>query len=155
MPAPTLARLALVPALLLMLTLAACGPTGGLAPGLVARMDAAGARLDTAAALGMINHLRSSRGVPALVSDPALDAAAQQAADAYAASAKSPPKPDAAGVILTSAGYLTFAETFSGWRGSEKDTATLADPAMRRAGLAVKWSGSSEFGSYWVLLLAP
>ena len=136
------------------LVLSACGSTIALAPGLTARMDAAGAKLDTATALGLINHLRTTRGAPELANDPALEAAAQEAANAYARSGKSPAKPDGASAILTSAGYVTFAETFSGWRSSTGDTNALSDSRMHRAGLAVTWSGSSEFGSYWVLLLA-
>ena len=155
MPALPAFRFLPVLAALFALTLAACSSGGGLAPGLVARMDATGAKLDAEAAFGLINHLRTSRGAPALTRDPALEAAAQAAANAYAANGRSPKKPDAAGAIMTSAGYLNFAETFSGWRGSEADTKTLADPDMRRAGLAVSASGSSEFGTYWVLLIAP
>ncbi|MBU1174092.1 MAG: hypothetical protein KKH72_01730 [Alphaproteobacteria bacterium] len=152
---PSLPRLAvLAAASALVLLLAACGPTIGLAPGLTARMDAAGARLDTVAAFGLINHLRRSRGAPELQSDAALESAASQAARSYAATGKSPAAPDGAGAILTSAGYLSFAETFSGWRGSEKNTAALADPSMRRAGLAVAYDGKSEFGAHWVLLQA-
>ncbi len=139
--------------LLLVPALAACGPTIGLAPGLTARMDAPGAKLDTMAALGLINQLRHAHDAPALVIDPELVAKADEAAKAYSASAKSPARPDGADAILTSAGYVTIAETFSGWRGSAKDTAALSDPKMKRVGLAMVWSGSSEFGSYWVLLL--
>lgn len=139
--------------MLLVPALVACGPTIGLAPGLTARMDAPGAKLDTAAALGLVNQLRHAHKAPALVIDAELATKAAEAAKAYAASAKSPVRPDGAEVILTSAGYVTFAETFSGWRGSTSDTTALSNPQMTRAGLAVVWSGSSEFGSYWVLLL--
>ena len=86
--------------------------------------------------------------------DAALEAKAKQAAKAYASNGKSPARPDGADAILTSAGYVTFAETFSGWRSSSNDTSALSNPAMTRAGLAVVWSGSSEFGSYWVLLMS-
>ena len=152
---PALPRFSAFAAVLLVaLGLAACSPSGGLAPGLVARVDATGAKLDTAAALGLINDLRRARGVPVLVRDAALEQQAQEAASAYARSGRSPNKPDGTARILTSAGYLTFAETFSGWRGSGSDTDALADPDMRRAGLAVTWNGNAEFGSYWVLLLA-
>ncbi len=137
------------------LSLAGCGPTIGLAPGLVARMDVAGARLDVDTALGLVNHLRSDRGAPALVRDAGLEAAAQKAADAYAAQARSPQRPAPAKAFLTSAGYVSFAETFSGWRASTDDTRTLSDPDMRRAGLAVSTDSATEFGTYWVLLLAP
>lgn len=148
-------RFLALPAIAFGLALAACAPTGGLAPGLVARMDAPGAHLDTETALGLINHLRLSRGEPALARDPALETAAQEAANAYAANGRSPKKPDGAAAILTSAGYMTFAETFSGWRASEADTRALSDPGMHRAGLAVSADNASQFGAYWVLLTAP
>ena len=152
---PALPRFSAIAAVLFIaLGLAACSPSGGLAPGLVARVDATGARLDTAVALGLVNDLRRSRGVPVLARDAALEQKAQEAANTYARTGKSPNRPDGAARILTSAGYLTFAETFSGWRGSGTDTDALADPGMRRAGLAVTWDGNAEFGSYWVLLLA-
>ncbi len=153
---PVLSRMlpAALFAVLLALILAGCGSTG-LAPGLTARMDAPGARLDTEVAIGLINHLRLSLGAPALDRDTGLETMAQQAANAYAASNQPPNKPDGAGVLLTSAGYSIFAETFSGWRGSQANTEVLADPDLRRAGLAVSVNDTSESGTYWVLLLAP
>ena len=151
---PALIRpLAFALAIALVPALAACGPTIGLAPGLTARMDAPGAQLDTKAALGLVNQLRHAQKAPALTIDAELEAKAKQAAKAYSSNGKSPARPDGADAILTSAGYVTFAETFSGWRSSSNDTTALSDPAMTRAGLAVVWSGSSEFGSYWVLLM--
>ena len=155
MPTPP-RLLALAASAALLVAVSACsGPTVGLAPGLTARMDASGATLDKTTALNLVNDLRRSRGAPALSRDPSLEAAAQAAANAYASSSRSPNKPDAAEAILTSAGYVTFAETFSGWRGSEKDTRALTNAGMRRAGLAVAYDGGSEYGAHWVLLMAP
>lgn len=148
-------RLAALAALVIALGLAACAPTVGLSPGLVARMDVAGARLDADAALGLVNDLRARSGAPALVRDAALEAAAAEVARAYAASGRSPARPGAAETMMTSAGYVTFAETFSGWRGSKSDVATLTDAKLTRAGLAVTHAGDSEFGTFWVLLGAP
>ena len=149
------AVLSLIAAVSLAIALAGCSSSGGLAPGLVARVDATGAKLDTEAALSLINHLRASQGAPALVRDTTLEQNAQTIAADYARTGASPKAPEGVPVILTSAGYLTFAETFSGWRGSQKNTATLSDPNLKRAGLAVTWAPSAEYGSYWVLLLAP
>lgn len=151
---PRFPRLGILVAALLVVGIVACAPTVGLAPGLVARMDAPGAKLDAGLALGLINDLRSRSGAPALTHDPALEAAAKEAALAYAGSGRSPRRPDAAAMMMTSAGYVTFAETFSGWRGSSTDTRTLSDPALTRAGLAVANDGNTEFGTYWVLLAA-
>lgn len=152
---PALSRLfALLAAIAFSLILSACSTGGTLSPGLTARMDAPGARLDAVTALGLVNHLRSSRGAQPLTLDANLSATAQQAADIYSDTNRSPKSPDGA-AIMTSAGYVTFAETFSGWRGSAQDAEALSDPAMRRAGLAVTWDGGSEYGAYWVLLMAP
>ena len=127
------------------------GGGGGLAPGLVAPMDQPGARLDEAAAFGILNQYRATRGVPAFTADPALTAQAQQLAQAYAASGTPPAVPPGLGSRF-SAGYTTFAETFSGWRSSPADAQALA--AGQRAGLAVLYDPGSEYGTYWVLLTA-
>ncbi|GHA26221.1 hypothetical protein GCM10007989_22480 [Devosia pacifica] len=140
--------------------LAACsGFAGGSAPttlpaGLSAPMDQQGAQLDRNAALNLLNAYRSSVGAPALQADPALDAQAQTLASQYAASGRAPSAPAGVRAIKLSAGYSNFAETFSGWRNSSADARVLADPGARRAGLAVAYSGTSTYGTHWVLLLA-
>jgi len=159
MPAFTLPRsrpshVALTAALFGALVLAGCSGTGGsggtgLAPGLVAPMDQAGARLDEAAAYSILNQYRATRGVPAFVPDPALTAQAQQLAQSYAASGRPPAVPSGLGSRF-SAGYTTFAETFSGWRSSPTDAQALV--AGQRAGLAVVYDPNSEYGTHWVLL---
>lgn len=133
--------------------LAACSGNTSLAPGLTARMDAPGATLDRAEALNIVNQFRQSRGVPPLNADPALDAEAQQLAATYADNNTHPQKPASAAAMRLSAGYATFAETFSGWRATAADAAALADPAHSRAGLGVAYAGDSTYGVHWVLLL--
>src|SRR5690606_5079586 len=125
------------------------GAGGGLAPGLVAEMDQPGARLDQAAAYGILNQYRATRGVSAFAADPALTAQAEHLARAYAA-AGTPPAVPAGLTARFSAGYTTFADTFSGWRGSPADAQALT--AGQRAGLAVVYEPASEYGTYWVLL---
>lgn len=147
-------RLALVAALALGGFVAGCSPAAtGLAPGLTARMDAAGASLDRAEALRLVNAYRASTGAGAVIGDSGLDAEAQTLAAGYAASGRPPRRPDGASSMLVSAGYADFANVFSGWRASGGDARTLGDPAVRRAGLAVVYSERTEYGLYWVLLL--
>jgi len=138
-------------------TLSACSSGGGggaLSPGLTARMDVAGAQLDRAQALGLVNAYRGSVGAAALRSDPGLDAEAQRLALAYASSGQPARRPPGSAALLLSAGYSTFADVFSGWRASGDDARRLATPAGR-AGVAVVHRDSSGYGVYWVLLLAP
>lgn len=139
--------------------LAACSAfSGGGAPealpaGLSARMDQPGASLDRAQALGLVNAYRSTVGAPALTADAALDAQAQELANQYAASGTTPRTPQGLAAMRTSAGYATFAETFSGWRNSPPDAAALATANARRAGIAVAANPSSTYGVHWVLVL--
>jgi uncharacterized protein YkwD len=141
------------------LTLAACSGFGGPAPttalsaGLSARMDQPGARLDTAEAIGIINAYRSSVGTSAVSNDPALQATAQSLADQYASSGTSPRTPDGVVAIRSSAGYATFADTFSGWRNSSNDAQALTSGAATRAGVAMAFNPSSAYGIHWVLVL--
>ncbi|MGK2226700.1 MAG: hypothetical protein ACI9GK_000504 [Devosia sp.] len=148
-------------ALLAALTISACsmgGMAGGgsataLAPGLSARMDQPGASLDRAQAIDMINAYRATKGLAALSHDTGLDGTAQALADQYARTGTPPQTPqDLAGMKL-SAGYATFAETFSGWRNNPADAAGLTGNASR-AGIAVSFNGSSTYGTHWVLVIA-
>lgn len=141
------------------LALAGCtmtgGETGGLAPALTAAMDRPGASLDRGQAIALVNSYRTVTGAPPLTEDPALDAAADAAASQYAATDRAPPKPAEASIMRVSGGYSDFAETFSGWRNSPPDAAALADPGMRRAGIAQVYNAGSSYGTHWILLLAP
>lgn len=134
--------------------LVAC--TGGaLSPGLTARMDQSGASLNRTEALGLINQYRSSRGAPPLTADSSLDTIAQSLATQYASNSNRPDKPDANIIHMRlSAGYLNFAETFSGWRASSADADAIADPTTTSAGLGVAYSPNSAYGVHWVLLLS-
>jgi len=139
------------------LALSACSMGGGtaglaLSPGLSARMDQPGASLDRAQALGIINAYRATNGLPALTPDPGLDGTAQLLATQYAQTNSPPRTPqDLAGMKL-SAGYATFAETFSGWRNNPADAAGLRTNATR-AGVAVAFNPTSSYGVYWVLVV--
>jgi uncharacterized protein YkwD len=142
------------------LTLAACAGFGGaggaptaLPVGLSAPMDQPGAQLDAAQALGIVNAYRASVGAAPLTLDANLNATAQALASQYASSGTAPAAPADAAAMRLSAGYSTFAETFSGWRNSPADAAVLATPGATRAGVAVAYNANSAYGVHWVLLL--
>jgi len=130
------------------------GGGGGIAPGLVARMDAPGAALDKNASIGILNQYRATAGAQPLRLDAGLDATAQALANEYAQTGTAPKTPSGATTIRVSAGYSTFAETFSGWRNSPDDARVLADHNLGRAGIGVAYSPNSGYGVYWVLVLA-
>jgi uncharacterized protein YkwD len=141
-------------ALLIGAALASCGEVGGgLAPGLVTQMDTPGATLDRASAIGIVNQYRGTVGASPLTSDAALDATAQSLASQYASTGNAPKLPSGAAAIRVSAGYNTFAETFSGWRNSPADAAVLASSSATRAGIATIYDANSTYGIYWVLVL--
>jgi uncharacterized protein YkwD len=136
------------------IVLSACSAGGGgLSAGLTARMDQPGASLNRAEALGIVNHYRSTVGSAALTADAGLDATAQKLAADYASSGAAPLMPEGAAAMRVSAGYGTFAETFSGWRNSPADAQALADTRANRAGLGVAYNANSTYGVYWVLVL--
>lgn len=138
----------------LALTLAGCmSGGGGLAPGLVARMDQPGASFDRGTALAILNDYRSSTGTAPLAADSGLDANAQSLAAAYARTEAAPTMPEGVVAMRVSAGYATFAETFSGWRNAPADAQVLAAGSATRAGLGVAYDANSTYGVYWVLLL--
>lgn len=150
----TTGGLRLVAAAALLAAIAACGETaGGLAPGLVASMEAPGANLDRATSLSMINQFRATTGAGPLTEDPGLDAQAQSLAQAYSKSDKAPGLPAGVTGLRASAGYANFAETFSGWRNTPTDAAVLGDAKARRAGLAAVYDANSTYGVYWILVL--
>jgi uncharacterized protein YkwD len=125
---------------------------GALSSGLSARMDQPNAVLDSQQAIGLINAYRATRNMPPLVADAGLNGTAQALASQYAQTGTAPTKPQALVQMKLSAGYSTFAETFSGWRNNAADAVGLAAPASK-AGVAVAYNPSSSYGIYWVLVL--
>ena len=149
-------RLALAGAALAVL--GACSFGGGgqpLSPGLSAPMNTPGAQLSRVEAIFLINDYRRSQDAADLRGDSVLDSTAQTLATNYAKSGTPPTLPPGIAVLRTSAGYLTFAETFSSWRATPADASALADPTSKRIGLAVAYEPNSANGTYWVMLLAP
>lgn len=125
---------------------------GALSAGLSARMDQPGAQLNRAEAIGIINAYRATSGLPALTPDAALDGTAQALANQYAQTGTPPKTPQGLTVMKLSAGYATFAETFSGWRNNPADAAGLRANATK-AGVAVMFNPASNYGIHWVLVL--
>jgi uncharacterized protein YkwD len=141
------------------LVVAGCSSFGGgaasptaLAPALSARMDQPGAVLDSQQAIGLINAYRASNNLPPLVADAGFNGSAQALASQYAQTNVAPTKPQALVQMKLSAGYATFAETFSGWRNNPADAVGLLAQASK-AGVAVAFNPSSSYGVYWVLVL--
>ncbi len=116
-------------------------------------MDQPGASLNRPEAVAMLNAYRMTVGSGPLAVDAGLDSTAQTLAAEYAHSGTAPKQPEGAVVMRLSAGYATFAETFSGWRNSPDDAAAIANGAARRAGLGVVYDANSAYGVYWVLVL--
>lgn len=147
--------LALLLAIGVAVALAGCSAGGGagLSAGLTQRMDAPGASLNRAEALGIVNHFRATSGASQLTADAALDAIAQSLAASYAQSGTPPKSPAGSVGMRSSAGYPNFAETFSGWRNSPDDAAVLNERAATKAGIGVAYDPKSTYGVYWVMLL--
>ena len=124
-----------------------------LSPGLSAPMNQPGARLNRVEALFLLNDYRRAQGAADVRGDTVLDSTAQTLAANYAKSGAQPTLPAGALVMRLSAGYASFAEVFSGWRGVPADAAAIADRAATRAGLGVAYDPNSNLGVYWVLVL--
>lgn len=159
MPALRLTKSAAAAAIIVLAAaLAGCSMGGGggtsiaLAPGLSARMDQPGASLDRTQALSIVNAYRATNGIPALASDTGLDGTAQVLANQYAQTGTPPKTPQGLRVMKLSAGYATFAETFSGWRNNPADAAGLTSPGGK-AGVAMAFNPASSYGVYWVLVV--
>jgi len=149
---------ALLTAAVIATVLAGCSSIGSpsspaaLSAGLSARMDQPNAKLDSQQAINLVNAYRATRNMPPLVADAGLNGTAQALANQYAQTGAAPSKPQNLAQMKLSAGYATFADTFSGWRNSATDAVGLAAPAGK-AGVAAAYNPSSSYGIYWVLVL--
>src|SRR5690606_22343785 len=117
------------------------------------RMDSGTAQLNKAEALGIINAYRSTVGVGPLTEDPSLSALADTTARTYARTGRQATKPEGTSEIRYSAGYATFAETFSGWRNSDQKSLVMSGSSVTRAGIAVVYEENSPYGVYWVVIV--
>ncbi len=143
----------LIITVLLIVVISACSRPAPLSPGLSARMDIDGAQLNRQASIAIINDLRSKNGLMALSLSNELNEKAQRLAQIYAQGDAIPKKPANVSALRASAGYVNFAQTFSGWRGDPISASALIEPSYRFAGLGVVYLANSNNGTYWILLL--
>lgn len=126
-----------------------------------------GARVDAAMAAEMISGFRRNNGRGNLSVDPVLMAVAEAQAAAMTQADQVGVRTGAVGARLTtagyrhrtaventSAGYLTLAEAFSGWRDSPPHRANMLNPAVTRLGIATGYRPGSRYRVFWALVLA-
>lgn len=152
------------------LILSACSAPPVTAPGqpsFYRNLAQAGARVDAAMAAEMISGFRRNNGRGPLAVDPILMAVAEAQAAAMAQADQVGVRTGAVGARLTaagyrhraaventSAGYLTLAEAFSGWRDSPPHRANMLSPAVTRLGIATGYRPGSRYRVFWALILA-
>jgi uncharacterized protein YkwD len=148
-----------------LLPLAACNtaPPAGPTPVFYQRLDE-GTAHDPHAAADMINAWRAKKGLSPLALDPALSEAARARAAGVAATDTSTwgetPKIStvATGGPMraerVSAGYLTLAEAFSGWRDSPQHNAVMLAPWGTRLGIAAVDRPGTKYRVYWCIVVA-
>ena len=148
----------------LALGLAGCGGKAVHPPnnGPYSALDTSSAVLDRAMAIGMINAYRKGKGLAALQEDAALDAAADAMAEKAGREDRSTfgEVPNLIGgiapngaTIRLSAGYRTFADAFSGWRGVPAHDAALLAKDAKSIGLAARYAPTGKYRVYWALAI--
>lgn len=153
--------------LALALAVAACAPANDV-PAMYANLAAGQVALDAGAARALVNGHRELSRLPPLVIDARLMAAAERHARAMAAADKVggdagegdlARRLAAQGVTATaraenvSAGYLTLAEAFSGWRESEPHNRTMLLAEGRRMGIAAAYAPGTKYRVFWSLIV--
>ncbi|WP_439574000.1 CAP domain-containing protein [Phreatobacter sp.] len=126
-----------------------------------------GARVDAAMAAEMISGFRRNNGRGLLAVDPLLMEVAEAQAGAMASADQVGVRTGPVGTRLTtagyrhrtaventSAGYLTLAEAFSGWRDSPPHRANMLNPAVSRLGIATGYRPGSRYRVFWAMVLA-
>jgi uncharacterized protein YkwD len=152
-------RFVLVSFILTALSACSTAPDQSVQDTLYVRLEQSGAQLDPVAAISLINAYRRSNGLHPLQLDGELMRAAEQAADKAAREDRStfgemPQLPLSAGRpahIKLSAGYLTMAEAFSGWRDVPLYNRTLLSREARVLGLAAVRAPHAKYRVYWAL----
>jgi uncharacterized protein YkwD len=148
-------------ALLASLMLSSCStpPADRPIDSMYVRLEQSGTSLDPLSALGLINAYRSKKGLPPLQLDPELMKAAEGSAGKAAAEDRStfgemPQLPASGGRsahIKLSAGYLTLAEAFSGWRDVPLYDRAMLSPQARFLGIAAIRAPHAKYRVYWAL----
>jgi len=137
-------------------------------PSFYRQLNAENAKVDPVAARDMISIYRGNKGLTAISVDPQLQKEAEAQAQAMARADKMShdirgplmSRLDSAGyahgaaVENVSAGYLTLAEAFSGWRDSPPHNKNLLEPRMRRMGIATAYAPGSKYRVYWALVMS-
>lgn len=122
---------------------------------------AAGGQLDAASALSIINDYRRANGLGALNWDAALASEAESearrhaAADGLLTSGTRERQAAARSAVRrsVSGGYHSFADAFSGWRGSPAHDSVLREPQGEAIGIAAVARPGSRHRVYWVVLV--
>jgi uncharacterized protein YkwD len=151
------------------LMLAGCSspPVQPSQPSFYRNLAQAGARVDAAMAAEMISGYRRNNGRGAVAVDPVLMRVAEAQANAMSGAdqvgVRSGPLSarltgagfaHGAAVENNSAGYMTLAEAFSGWRDSPPHRANMLNPAVSRIGIATGYRPGSRYRVFWALVLA-
>ncbi len=124
------------------------------------RLEQNGTSLDPVSALGLINAYRNKKGLPPLQLDVDMMKAAEVSAGKAAAEDRStfgemPQLPASGGRsahIKLSAGYLTLAEAFSGWRDVPLYDRAMLSPQARFLGVAAIRAPGAKYRVYWALV---
>ncbi|WP_252511252.1 CAP domain-containing protein [Phreatobacter aquaticus] len=136
-------------------------------PSFYVNLAQSGTRVDAAMAAEMFSGYRRNNGLGPLSVDPVLmriaeaQAAAMTQADqvgvrtgVVAARLDAIGYRHGAAVENTSAGYLTLAEAFSGWRDSPPHRANLLNRQVTRLGIATGYRPGSRYRVFWAMVLA-
>lgn len=169
----TMRRTTLISTFVGALLLAACAETSlpvshsTPSPVLYRNLEATTSQLDLQNAAGIISAYRKLKGLGPVVVDPALVLLAQNHATAQAKADKVGHSVGGAfrkrvraledrrgsSVENVSAGYRSFAQAFSGWRGSKAHNANLLNKKVTRMGIAKAVNPSSKFKVFWTLVM--
>lgn len=155
-----------------MMFLSACAeqvppPVVDSSPVLYRNLESTTSSIDLQNAAAIISSYRKSKGLGRVVIDPTLVALAQKHATAQARANKVGHSvggsfrqriraiEDKRGhsVENVSAGYRSFAQAFSGWRGSKAHNANMLHKKVTRMGIAKAVNPSSKFKVFWTLIL--
>ncbi len=136
-------------------------------PAFYASLASPGARIDAVSARNLINAYRRNLGLPPVEVDAGLQVFAERQADTLAAAdridaTRATPlqkRLATSGIGASralenvSAGYHSFSDAFSGWRGSPNHDATLRLAGASRMGIATAYNSQSKYKVYWVLVV--
>lgn len=151
--------------------LAACAPAPApttATPAFYANLATPSGKVDAATAREVINGYRRNRGLGLVRVDPVLTRLAEEQVAAMARADRL--SHDVRGSLQSrmaaaglrnvaaaenvSAGYYTFSDAFSGWRGSPGHDANLRFAPATRMGLATAYAPGSKYKVFWTLIMA-